>query len=136
MRKKIQVLLVDDERDFLDPVSFWLNSKGYSVILAHNGQEAIELVESAQPDIVFLDVSMPVMGGLEALAGIRKINPTIPVVMITAYGDIETMKKARQLGISGFFPKKADLVQLTNMLETTLKTHKKLHPSSEEDKQS
>lgn len=129
MEDKIQVLLVDDERDFLNTISFWLKSKGYLVMLANNGKQAIELIKSGHPDIVFLDNHMPIMGGLEALTRIREFNKEIPVIMITAYGDEKTMAKVCQLGISGFFPKKAGLEELTNILEAALRTHKKLHSS-------
>lgn len=138
MENKIQVLLVDDERDFLEPISFWLKSKGYSVMLANDGQQAVELVKSGHPDIVFLDINMPVMDGIETLACIRKFNKGIPVIILTAYGDRKNIEKASQLGISGFFPKKANLAQFADILETTLRTHKKLRPSSqkkEKDKQ-
>lgn len=138
MQDKIQVLLVDDESDFLEPISFWLKSKGYSVMLANNGQKAIELIKSNHPDIVFLDINMPVMSGIETLTCIRKFNKEIPVIILTAYGDRESTTKANQLGISGFFPKKANLTQFADILEVTLRTHKKLRPSSqkkEKDKQ-
>ncbi|MCK4519879.1 MAG: response regulator [Candidatus Omnitrophica bacterium] len=130
MENKIQVLLVDDERDFLEPISFWLKSKGYSVILANNGRQAIKLVKSDHPDIVFLDINMPVMDGIEALARIRKFNKEIPIILLTAHGDSKVTAVVNQLGISGFFPKKANLTQLTDILETTLRIHKKLRPSS------
>lgn len=135
MKNKIQVLLVDDEKDFLEPISFWLKSKGYAVIIANNGQQAIESVKSNHPDIIFLDISMPVMDGIKALACIRKFNKEVPVVILTAYGDKKSIEKANQLGISGFFPKKANFAQFVNVLETTLKTHKKLQPSPESSSQ-
>ena len=126
MEKKIRILLVDDEQDFLEPVSLWLESKGYSVTLAYNGKQTIQIVKSDTPDIVFLDIKMPVMDGIETLARIREFNKEIPVVMVTAYGDEKSITNARQLGISGFFPKKESLEELKNMIKTTLRTHKKL----------
>ena len=126
MKNKIQILLVDDEVDFLDTVSFWLRSKGYSVIHANNGQQALELIKSGHPNIVFLDIKMPVMDGVETLVHIREFNKELPVIMLTAYADEKSLTRTRQLGISGFFPKKADFAHLTNIIETTLRTHKKL----------
>ena len=128
MKKKIQILLVDDEPDFLEPISFWLKSKGYSVVLANDGKQALKIVKSKHPDIVFLDIKMPQMDGIETLRRIREIDTGIPVVMLTAYSDEKRVSATRELGISGFFPKKADLAQLTSIIETTLRTHKKLHP--------
>ena len=136
MRNKIQILLVDDEVDFLDTISFWLKAKGYSVIHANSGQQALKVIKSKHPSIVFLDINMPVMNGIETLVRIREVDRGIPVVMLTAYGDEKTLAKARQLGISGFFPKRGDLPQVVRIIETTLRTHKKLHPSLKEDNQS
>jgi len=126
MKKKIRVLLVDDEQDFLEPISLWLESKGYSVTLAYNGKQTIQIVKSDTPDIVFLDIRMPVMDGIEILARIREFNKKIPVVMVTAYCDEKSLARARQLGVSGFFPKRESLEELQNTIETTLRTHKKL----------
>lgn len=126
MEDKTHVLLVDDEKDFLDPISFWLKSKGYLVTVANNGQSAVDLVRTNRPDIIFMDVNMPIMNGIEALACIRKFDKEVPVIIITAYGDKKNMDKVNQLGVSGFFPKKADLAQFVDVLETTLRTHKKL----------
>ncbi|MFC1624047.1 response regulator [Candidatus Omnitrophota bacterium] len=128
MEKKIQILLVDDEADFLESVSFWLKAKGYLVISASNGKEAIELVKSKHPDIVFLDIKMPQMDGIEALRRIREFDSETPIIMLTAYSDEKRASQTQQLGISGFFPKKADFTQLKNIIETTLRTHKKLRP--------
>jgi CheY-like chemotaxis protein len=126
MKKNIKILLVDDQSDFLDPISYWLQAKGYQVVLANSGQQAIELIKSATPDIIFLDVKMPEMDGIQTLERIRKFDRQTPVIMLTAYGDEESLAKACQLGISGFFPKKAELIQFASIIETTLRTHKKI----------
>ena len=126
MKNKIQILLVDDESDFLEPISFWLKAKDYSVMLAYNGKEAIKLIKSAHPDIVFLDIKMPKMDGIETLTQIRELNKELPVIMLTACGDEKSLSAMQQLGIDGFFPKKADFAYLANILETTLRRHKKL----------
>lgn len=126
MENKIHVLLVDDEVDFLDTVSFWLKSKGYSVIHANNGQQALAVIKSKHPNIVFLDFNMPVMNGIETLVRIREFDTETPVIMLTAYGSEKMLARARQLGISGFFPKGGDLPQIVRIIETTLRIHKKL----------
>jgi DNA-binding response OmpR family regulator len=128
MAKKIKILLVDDQPDFLEPISFVLQAKGYDVLQANNGKLALETIKSDKPHIVFLDVKMPQMNGLETLQEIRKFNKEIPVVMLTGLPDEESLVEARQLGISGFFPKRGDLEQLGNIIETILRTHKKLRP--------
>jgi CheY-like chemotaxis protein len=126
MKNNVKILLVDDQTDFLDPISYWLQAKGYQVMLANSGQQAIKLIKSTTPDIIFLDIKMPEMDGIQTLDHIRKFDRQTPIIMLTAYGDEENLAKACQLGISGFFPKKAELVQLANIIETTLRTHKKI----------
>ena len=81
----IKILIVDDERDFLETMGFWLKSKGYIVDMADNGKTAIEKIKQDVPDVVFLDVVMPEMDGIETLREIRKVNPDLSVVMVTAH---------------------------------------------------
>ena len=124
--KKIKVLIIDDEVDFSEAVAFWLQSKGHDVRTASNGKDAIQIVKKYTPDIIFCDINLPIMDGIEILGNIRRINKNIPVVMITAYADETKMAKAEKLGASGFFPKKGNLEELGVMLQATLMTHKKL----------
>lgn len=77
------ILWVDDEIDLLKPYTLFLADKGYAVITATNGQDAIDLCKEQSFDIVFLDENMPGLSGLETLAEIKKINPSLPIVMIT-----------------------------------------------------
>lgn len=122
-----QVLIVDDEPDFVEPVLFWLKSKGYEVISVSNGPDALKAVRQHRPDMIFLDIQMPEMDGIETLRRIRAISKTIPVVMVTAvYQDSKSFAAATKLGISGFFPKQSSLPELIKIIETTLRTHAKL----------
>ena len=126
--RNIRVLLVDDEMDFLEPVSFWLQSKGYTVSTALDGKQALEAVtQSPPPDIVFLDINMPQMNGLETLRAIRAISRELPVIMVTAvYQDEKNFSQASELGIAGFFPKHTSLSELVRIIETSLRAHTKL----------
>jgi CheY-like chemotaxis protein len=127
--KEIGVLLVDDENDFIEPIAFWLKSRGYSVATCRNGREAVERVKAGAPDIMFMDINMPVMDGLEALKNIREFNKELPIIMVTAaYGHDEKITRAKELGISGFFAKNYTFDQLVQMIQVTLRTHKKLQP--------
>jgi len=125
--KKIRILLVDDQPDFLETISFWMESKGYAVTIAHDGEEAIKRVKTDPFDIAFLDIHMPKMDGVEALAEIRKIKKKLPVILVTAYPDEDTIEKAKKLNISGYFPKAGPFEQLTHMIDVALRTHRKLH---------
>lgn len=133
MDRRIHVLLVDDEQDFLEPVAFWLNSKGYRVTTAANGQEALDQIAQQPPDIVFLDIHMPILDGMQTLERIRRTHKDLPVIIVTAvYQDQENFATANKLGISGFFPKQSSLSDLTRIIEISLKAHAKLKtlPSS------
>ncbi len=125
MKDKIRVMLVDDETDFSKPVAFWLESKGYSVTVAPEGETALELIEKSRPDIIFLDLRMPVMDGIETLRRIRKFDKQLPVIIVTAeYANENKFAEARKLGSSGFFPKKGSFEELEKIIETTLRTHR------------
>ena len=118
----IRVLLVDDEPDFLESVSYWLTSKGYAVQKTSDGESALELIRTNPPQVVFLDCMMPKMDGFETLRRIRAINRTLPVIMVTAgISDENKFAGARALGMSGFFPKGSSLDQLAKILEVALR---------------
>jgi len=127
MKNNFSILLVDDEQDFLDPISFWLESKNYKVRTAYNGEEAIKLINKELPNIVFLDINMPVMNGIETLKHIRENFGDLPVIMITA--EIERLPAIQDMGISGFFPKQGTLEQLEQLLEPIIRIHAKMNSS-------
>ncbi len=125
--KPTRVLVVDDAADFLEPVVFWLESKGYEVATAPNGKLALESIKNNRPDIVFLDIQMPELDGMETLKQIRASYNKLPVVIVTAaHQDSKSFATATQLGVAGFFPKQSSLTKLIQIIETTLRTHSKL----------
>lgn len=126
MDKVIRALIVDDEADFRQLMTFWLESKGYVVISAANGQQAIAMVRNDNPDIIFLDLNMPVMDGIAALKQIREFNKTIPIIFISAYVDDKRVNEAMAYGISGVFYKGKDFQEGLSLLEAALRTHKEL----------
>ncbi len=92
--EKVKILWADDEIDLLKPHIMFLESKGYQVITANNGRDAVDLVGNNEFDIVFLDENMPGLNGLETLVRIKNIRPTIPVVMITKNEEEAIMEEA------------------------------------------
>jgi two-component system response regulator (stage 0 sporulation protein F) len=121
-----KVLLIDDEADFIEPMAFWLQSKGYLVSSTTDSKNGIRLIEQENPDILFLDLNMPVMTGIEVLQRIRKINKDLPVIIISAYADQDKIKQAEKYGVSGVFYKGMDYEQSLSLLEAVLRRHKKL----------
>lgn len=126
MDSPIRVMVIDDEKDFLYTIEYWLKSKGYSVFTASNGQEAIDVIRKEPLDIIFLDLHMPVMDGVETLKNIRQLNKNIPVILITAYASDEKVTEAEKHGIAGLFYKYKDLSESANLIETILRRHKGL----------
>ena len=124
--KGIKVLVADDENDFRDLLSFWLKSKGYTVITASNGQEAVQRASTEKPDIIFMDLNMPVLDGVDALQQHRQIDKDVPVIVISAFVDDRRAKDVRKFGISGVFYKGKDFQEGLSLLEVALHTHKKL----------
>lgn len=128
MKKTFTVLLVDDEQDFLDPIAFWLESKGYKIQTAGNGKIALDMIAQSVPDIILLDINMPVMNGIDCLQRIRELHPHLPVIMITA--EIERLPSLQELGISGFFPKEGTLEHLEQLLDPIIRLHARMRPPS------
>ena len=81
--EKLRILWADDEIDLLKPHLMFLQEKGFEVETATNGDDALDLFDEQEFDIVFLDENMPGLSGLETLSQIKNKNPRVPVVMIT-----------------------------------------------------
>ncbi|OGW83246.1 MAG: hypothetical protein A3C47_02115 [Omnitrophica bacterium RIFCSPHIGHO2_02_FULL_51_18] len=117
----IAILVIDDQKDFVDTMSFWLRTKGYEVKTVTNGRDGIEEIKKGGFDLVFLDFKMPEMNGLETLEKIREFNKTIPVVMVTAYADDAIVHETKRYNIAGFFSKMEKLDQLQRTLDVVLR---------------
>ena len=126
MEEKVKVLLIDDEEDFRQLIGFRLKSKGYAILHASSGKDAIKIVKEKNPDIAFLDLHMPGMDGIETYNEIRKINKDLPIIIISAYLEDPKLKSEILAGISGVFPKGDDFERGLSLLEAVLRRHKKI----------
>ncbi len=106
------VLIVDDEQTLARSAKAFLADHGYDAEVATSGEKAMELLENLQPDVVFADVRLPGMSGLDLLKRIREFDPVIPVIMLTAYGSIEGAVEAVKLGAFDYVKKPVDLEEL------------------------
>ena len=100
-----KVLVVDDDPVISKSFNRVLAGKGYIVVSAENGQEALNKVAKEQYDAVFTDIRMPGMDGIEVAEQLRAKQPWIPVVIITGYGSAENEARAHAAGVSGFLHK-------------------------------
>ena len=131
MAEALRVLIVDNEPDFLETLSYWLRSKGYEITQAQDGDTAVKLVREGKQDVVFLDIVMPKIDGIETLRRIRTFNKRIPVILVTASIENENrFAGAKALGISGIFPKQGSLEQLGQVLDVALRMLKKSQSSA------
>ncbi len=99
------VLIVDDESTIIDSLEGILSDDGFEVIHAFNGYEALKKIDSYSPDIVLLDIWMPGMDGIDTLKEIKQHHPSLPVVMITGHGSIESAVEATKSGAFDFLEK-------------------------------
>ncbi|MCG2754597.1 MAG: response regulator [Desulfobacteraceae bacterium] len=99
------ILIIDDEKDLCQLLGDILSSHGYNVECANTNREAISSLNRHSPDLVFLDLKLPDGDGLKLLYSIKKINPSITVNIISAYGTEEVRDEARKLGTYGFIDK-------------------------------
>jgi len=109
---KQTILIADDEASHRMMLKAHLNEEGFDVVEASNGQEALELVSRNFYDLILMDIRMPVMDGAEALSRIKKISPAIPVIMMTAYGSIESAVEALKSGADDYLTKPLDMDEL------------------------
>ena len=110
--RKINILWTDDEIDLLKPHILFLQEKGYAVITANNGEDAIELVKRNYFDIIFLDENMPGKSGLQTLEEIKQLFPSIPVIMVTKSEEEDIMDLAIGSKISDYLIKPVNPKQI------------------------
>jgi two-component system nitrogen regulation response regulator NtrX len=102
---KSKLLVIDDEPAIRDTMRMLLEYDGFEVSLAASGQEGLAMVEKDSPDLVFLDVKMPGMDGLEVLSRLKGMNEALPVVIVSAHGTTATALEAGRLGAFRFIEK-------------------------------
>jgi signal transduction histidine kinase len=105
MKTKPKILIIDDEEVVLDSCTLILEGGDYSVTTASNGSLGLQLVEDFQPDLVFVDLKMPGIPGLEVLEKITEINPTIVSIVITGFATVNSAVEAMKKGAYDFLPK-------------------------------
>jgi len=128
---KIRVLVTDDHAIVRDGICALLALTGdiEAVGVATNGREALETVAKLSPDIVLIDIVMPLMGGLEATRRIRKRFPGVKVIVLTQYEDREYVLPVIEAGASGFISKIAASSELTSAIRSVYRGDSFLSPS-------
>jgi DNA-binding NtrC family response regulator len=115
-------LLVDDEPDMLKLLSMIIRDKtSYETVTTNNPVEAVELAKKGGYDLVISDLKMPGLDGIELLAAIKKNDPDVPVIIITAYSTVESAEEAMQKGAFDFITKPFRKEQILFTIEKALK---------------
>lgn len=117
------ILIVDDEKNYLVVLSSFLSGEGYEPITADNAQQALDIVENTDLDLVLTDMKMPSMDGIELLKRIKEKSPDLPVVMMTAYGTVEKAVEAMQLGAFNFVLKPFQNETLKQIIRNAVSTY-------------
>jgi two-component system cell cycle response regulator DivK len=119
-----KILLVEDHEEIWDFLSRRLKRRGFDIVLAHDGQAGVDRARAESPEIVLLDMNLPVMDGWTA-AGILKGDPAtagIPIIALTAHAMSGDREKAIQAGCDDYHPKPVDFSKLLSQIETALGT--------------
>jgi two-component system, OmpR family, alkaline phosphatase synthesis response regulator PhoP len=128
MTEKKKILLIDDDPDFVEAVRVIIASGGYDVKVAYDGAEGLEAVAKEKPDLIVLDVMMPVMNGHEACAKLKADPETakIPIILLTAVADrvttsTYTHRDMLESEAEDYMPKPVEPAELLNLVQQWLK---------------
>ncbi|MDW7771784.1 MAG: response regulator [Desulfobulbaceae bacterium] len=111
-KKKLKVLLVDDEKDFGETMSQRLQKRDIDAKAVFGGNEALDNIAIEEPDVMVLDLQMPDMNGMEVLRRVREKYPNIETIILTGHGTAAARERAANLGAAGFLEKPVDIVSL------------------------
>ncbi|SPD74445.1 Response regulator receiver domain protein [uncultured Desulfobacterium sp.] len=124
--EKMKMMLVDDEERFLSTTQKLLAKKGYDVLTAISGEEALDNLTKHNVHVVILDVKMPGMDGVETLKAIKRRFPLVEVIMLTGHGTVETAVDGLKSGATDYLLKPADINELIGKAEEAFAKRKVL----------
>ena len=112
-----KVLLVDDEVEFVETLSMRLETRGFRVDVAQNGEAAVERVRAQPFDAILLDLAMPGMDGLDTLKRLRELNPDSQVILLTGQATVQKATEAMRLGALDLLEKPVSIEVLVEKIE-------------------
>ncbi|MCB0299950.1 MAG: response regulator, partial [Calditrichaeota bacterium] len=122
--KQVKILIVEDTRESLDLLTYFLKPSGYQLISVIDGVEALEYINKDLPDLILLDVMLPRLNGFQVCERLKKDKRTfhIPIIMITALKDLKDKIRALEAGADDFVTKPFDSVELVARVKSLLKS--------------
>lgn len=112
-----KVLLVDDEKEFLEIMSERMEARGMVVTTAESADQALSILEKKTFDAIIMDFQMPGMDGMSALKAIKNKNPELQIILLTGYATVEKTVEAMKVGATDFLEKPADLEALAEKIK-------------------
>ena len=122
-----KILIIDDERGIRNTLKDIFEYEGHEVILSENGMEGLVAIKTEKPNVVFCDIKMPKMDGIEVLERIKEFSPDTPVIMISGHGTIDTAVEAIRKGAFDFIEKPLDLNHLLITVKNATDKHELIH---------
>jgi CheY-like chemotaxis protein len=119
---KEKILVVDDEKDFVDLISGWLEMKKFRVMKAYDGKEGFEKIRSERPDLMLLDITMPEMNGYDLCVKLKtdKDYKDIPIIILSAHFQPNDIEFGKAVGAAAYMTKPVELEQLMHKMEELL----------------
>ncbi len=127
-----KILIIDDDETIYFSFKTFLNENNFTLDYAKNGKEGLEKLTEYSPEIIVADYKMPEMTGLEFLKAAKIINPTIPIVIISAYGDTSTRRTFFEEGAFDYIEKPFDIENILNIINSAVKSNQKNNLITEE----
>ncbi len=112
-----KVLLVDDEREFVETLSERLQMRDYISAVVYGGEEALSVIDDDEPEVMVLDLKMPGIDGLEVLRQVKRKHPNVEVIVLTGHGSKDIENLCKELGAFGYLEKPVDIDKLTEMMQ-------------------
>lgn len=119
------VMVVEDDTANRTLFRFWLGTRGYRVVEAANGRDAIETAVQERPDLILMDLGLPVIDGFTTMRRIREIGELreVPIIVITSFSEIECGAAAAAAGCNEFVPKPVEFDRLERLLKGLMRSH-------------
>jgi len=128
---RINALVIDDEQIVLDSVSKILRDDNFAVDISLSGREGLDMAIKNQYDIVLTDIRMPDVGGMRVLRDIKRVKPSLPVIMITGYASVQSAVQAMKLGATDYLEKPFTPEQLTETITSALEVSATQEPEDQ-----